>query len=233
MTKDGGSRCSFVIHHSSEWQSFSNCISGKGAHTDVELGAKLKEIRRGQGVTLQQIADQTGLSKSFVSQIETGTANPSIGSLKKITDVLGVPLGALFSNDDNSAGEPAAANGNGAAHAIETSGAVRVVRKDRRKVLIEPGKKGKMYLLTPDLQRKLEVILGEEEPGNADEEWYSHIGEECGFVLEGRYEVCVGEQVFVLEAGDSISFPSHIPHKTRVLGDQPVRTIWVITPPSF
>jgi transcriptional regulator with XRE-family HTH domain len=211
-------------------------ITRKGASTDVELGAKLKEIRRGQGVTLQQIADQTGLSKSFVSQIETGTANPSIGSLKKITDVLGVPLGALFSNGDPGPGDPAPNGGaysNGTPQAADPGSAVRVVRRDRRKVLIEPGKKGKMYLLTPDLQRKLEVILGEEEPGNADEEWYSHIGEECGFVLEGRYEVCVGDQVFVLEAGDSIAFPSHIPHKTRVLGDQPVKTIWVITPPSF
>jgi transcriptional regulator with XRE-family HTH domain len=190
----------------------------------VELGAKLKEIRRGQGVTLQQIADQTGLSKSFISQIETGSANPSIGSLKKITDVLGVPLGALFTSSDN---------GNGAAPGLERGDDVRVVRRDRRKMLVEPGKKGRMYLLTPDLQRQLEVILGEEEPGNADEEWYSHIGEECGFVLEGRYEVSVGDQVFVLEAGDSIAFPSHIPHKMRVLGDQPVRTVWVITPPSF
>lgn len=190
----------------------------------MELGTKLKEIRRGQGVTLQQIADQTGLSKSFVSQIETGSANPSIASLKKITDVLGVPLAALFTGSDN---------GNGAAPSIDQVGEVRVVRRDRRKMLVDPGKKGRMYLLTPDLQRKLEVILAEEEPGNADEDWYSHIGEECGFVLEGCYEVSVGGQVFVLEAGDSIAFPSHIPHKMRVLGDQPARTIWVITPPSF
>jgi transcriptional regulator with XRE-family HTH domain len=208
----------------------------------VELGVRLKEIRRGKGVTLQQIADQTGLSKSFVSQIETGTANPSIGSLKKITDVLGVPLGALFTNGEHGPadiGAGTAPNGltngadQGAAAGVESGGAVRVVRRNRRKVLIEPGKKGKMYLLTPDLQRKLEVILGEEEPGNADEEWYSHVGEECGFVLEGRYEVSVGDQVFVLEAGDSIYYPSHLPHKTRVLGDEPVKTIWVITPPSF
>jgi transcriptional regulator with XRE-family HTH domain len=190
----------------------------------VELGARLKQIRRSKGVTLQQIADQTGLSKSFVSQIETDAANPSIGSLKKITDVLGVPLAALFASSENGQGAPAG---------LDPGGEVRVVRRDRRKILIEPGKKGKMSLLTPDLQRKLEVILGEEEPGNADEEWYSHAGEECGFVLEGRYEVSVGDQVFVLEAGDSIYFPSHLPHKTRVLGDEPVRTIWVITPPSF
>jgi transcriptional regulator with XRE-family HTH domain len=197
----------------------------------VELGVKLKEIRRNKNVTLQQIADQTGLSKSFVSQIETGIANPSIASLKKITDALGVALGALFTNAENGSNDalPAAPNG----FAGDPSSEVRVVRRNRRKMLIEPGKKGKMYLLTPDLQRKLEVILGEEEPGNADEEWYSHTGEECGFVLEGRYEVSVSDQVFVLEAGDSIYFPSHLPHKTRVLGDAPVKTIWVITPPSF
>jgi transcriptional regulator with XRE-family HTH domain len=206
----------------------------------VELGPKLKEIRRGRGVTLQQIADQTGLSKSFVSQIETGAANPSIASLKKITDVLGVPLGALFTHGENGSSDaPAAPNGfasgagGPAPSGVDPGGEVRVVRRNRRKMLIEPGKKGKMYLLTPDLQRKLEVILGEEEPGNADEEWYSHAGEECGFVLEGRYEVSVGDRVFVLEAGDSIYFPSHLPHKTRVLGDEPVKTIWVITPPSF
>jgi transcriptional regulator with XRE-family HTH domain len=203
--------------------------ASKGALSIVELGSKLKEIRRGQGVTLQQIADQTGLSKSFVSQIETGSANPSIASLKKITDVLGVPLGALFTNSENGNGDLYAG---GASPGLDR-GEVRVVRRDRRKMLVEPGKKGRMYLLTPDLQRRLEVILGEEEPGNADEDWYSHVGEECGFVLEGRYEVSVGDQVFVLEAGDSISFPSHLPHKMRVLGDQPVRTIWVITPPSF
>jgi mannose-6-phosphate isomerase-like protein (cupin superfamily)/DNA-binding XRE family transcriptional regulator len=209
-------------------------------NTDVELGAKLKEIRRNKGVTLQQIADQTGLSKSFVSQIETGVANPSIASLKKITDVLGVPLGALFTHSENGSSDSqvassSIANGAGGAapSGLDPGGEVRVVRRNRRKMLIEPGRKGKMYLLTPDLQRKLEVILGEEQPGNADEEWYSHIGEECGFVLEGRYEVSVGDRVFVLEAGDSIYFPSHLPHKTRVLGDEPVKTIWVITPPSF
>lgn len=207
----------------------------------MELGTKLKEIRRSKGVTLQQIADQTGLSKSFVSQIETGAANPSIASLKKITDVLGVPLGALFTHGENGTSDSSSVAPNGfasgagsaAPSSLDPGGEVRVVRRNRRKMLIEPGKKGKMYLLTPDLQRKLEVILGEEEPGNADEEWYSHIGEECGFVLEGRYEVSVGDRVFVLEAGDSIYFPSHLPHKTRVLGDEPVKTIWVITPPSF
>lgn len=195
----------------------------------MELGQKLKAIRKSQGITLQQIADETKLSKSFVSQVETGAANPSIASLKKITDALGVPLAALFETDESLAtGQAPEQNGQSG-----QSGEVRVVRCDRRKMLVEPGKMGRMFLLTPDLQRKLEVILGEDDPGNADTEWYSHEGEEFGLVLEGRYEVSVGDQTFVLEAGDSIYYPSHLPHKMRVLGDQPVRTIWVITPPSF
>lgn len=201
----------------------------------MELGQKLKRIRKRKGITLQAVADGANLSKSFVSQIETGAANPSIGSLKRITNVLGIPLAALF--DDGVPGEtPVRAAASHAPSEAEDRGRndVRVVRRDRRKMLIWPGKDAKTYLLTPDLQRKLEVILDIEEPGHSSgEEWYSHDGEEFGFVLAGRYEVTVGDQVFVLEEGDSIYYPSHLPHKVRVLGDQAAKTIWVITPPSF
>lgn len=197
----------------------------------VGLGEKLKAIRKSKGITLQQVADGANLSKSFVSQIETGAARPSIGSLKKIANVLGIPLAALFDDGPNAeAAVPQAASGLNAQGPSE----VRVVRRDRRKMLVWPGKDAKTYLLTTDLQRKLEVILDIEEPGHSSgDEWYSHTGEEFGFVLEGRYEVTVGDQVFVLEAGDSIYYPSHLPHKVRVLGDRAAKTLWVITPPSF
>ena len=61
----------------------------------------------------------------------------------------------------------------------------------------------------------------------------THEGEEFGFILEGRYESTVDGQVFVLEEGDSITYPSRLPHRGRAIGNQRVRTLWVITPPSF
>ena len=198
----------------------------------MELGQKLKEIRQTKRITLQRLADGAGLSKSFISQIESGVANPSIASLKKIADVLDTPLAALF--DSSSDVEGSEANGSLDLGTRGRISDVRVVRRDKRKMLVWPGSGAKTFLLTPDLQRKLEVILSEERPGETSgEETYSHSGEEFGFVLQGRYEVAVEGQLFVLEEGDSIYYPSHLPHKTRVLGDKPATTLWVITPPSF
>jgi transcriptional regulator with XRE-family HTH domain len=62
----------------------------------VGVGQRPKELRTGKGYTLKQVAELADLSKSFVSQSETGTTNPSIASLKRITDVLEVPLAGLF-----------------------------------------------------------------------------------------------------------------------------------------
>jgi transcriptional regulator with XRE-family HTH domain len=193
------------------------------------LGRTVRKFRRSKGVTLQQVADASNLSKSFISQIESGNANPSIASLKRIADVLEIPLAALFDGDGAAGGRsdvtPAP---------DPPVDEVKIVRRDRRKRLAWPGREGTTYLLTPDLRRKLEVIMSVMQPGEqAGDEMYSHAGEEFGLVLEGRYEVTVAGERYVLEAGDSIYYPSHLPHRTRVLGDTPVRTLWVITPPSF
>jgi len=198
----------------------------------MEIGQRLRKIRKSKGVTMQQVAEKSDLSKSFISQIEAGTANPSVASLKKIANVLGTPLAALFEGDPNLPGEDSR-NGNGASGKA-TSEDVSVVRRDRRKTLGWPGLAGQAYLLTPDLRGKLEVVLSVLEPGDSSgDDFYSHEGEELGLVLEGRYEVVFPDQSFMLEEGDSICFPSNLPHKTRVVGDKRVQTIWVITPPSF
>jgi len=195
----------------------------------VEVGRQLRALRQRQGLTLQQLASMTDLSRSFISQIEVGAANPSVGSLKKVADALGVPIGSLF-EVDLSEQSP---NGARSYQNRSPQTDVRIVRKDCRKTLSWPGRQWQTYLLTPDLQRNLEVLLNELAPGDTVDEAYTHEGEEFGFVLEGRYEVTVGDEIFVLEEGDSISYPSHLPHKMRVVGDTLCRTIWVITPPSF
>lgn len=194
----------------------------------VEVGQQLRALRQERGLTLQGLASMTRLSRTFIGQIETGAANPSVGTLKKVADALGVPIGALFTKagPGHSGGPEPERNGNPLSE-------VRVVRHDMRKMLSWPGRQWKTYLLTPDLQRKLEVLLNELEPGDTVDEAYTHDGEEFGFVIEGSYEVTVGDEAFVLDEGDSISYPSHVPHKMRVVGDRPTKALWVITPPSF
>ncbi len=141
----------------------------------------------------------------------------------------GTTRAALFEDETNGA-EPRPPS-------VEEAGEVRVVRKHRRKQIVWPGRSAPSYLLTPDLRGRLEVLLDVLEPGTPSQEdeerWMTHEGEEFGFILEGRYEATVNGQVFVLEEGDSITYPSRLPHRGRALGDRRVRTLWVITPPSF
>ena len=194
----------------------------------MNVGEKLKALRKERGLTLQKVAASAGLSKAFVGQIESGRANPSLASLKRVADALGIPLAALFESPDGGK-ETAAPEPDGA-------GEVRVVRQDRRKMLVWPGRKTPSFLLTPDLQGRLEVLLDVLEPGDShddDDRCLTHGGEEFGLILEGSYECTVGGQVIVLHAGDSITYPSRLPHRGRVVGREPVRTLWVITPPSF
>ena len=70
-------------------------------------------------------------------------------------------------------------------------------------------------------------------PGAESSKSYSHEGEEVGLVLEGQVDFWVGERHFTLNAGDSISYASHEPHRYRNTGITAAVVIWAISPPSF
>ena len=179
----------------------------------------IRKLRKEKGITLNEMAEKTGISINYLSRVERGKTNPSVGILKRISNVLGVSLLGL-------GGEPLQ-------NSVRPQ-EVAIVRRNMRKMLVYPKSKLKEYLLTPDLNRKLEVLLGESKPGKSKEdEWYSHEGEEFGLVLEGQYEVTVENKTYILNEGDSIYFLSHLPHKMRGIGRKRCKTLWVITPPSF
>lgn len=197
--------------------------SGEKKREEFEILTKIKRLRRVKGISLRGMSHRTGLSEYYLSQVEKGKANPSIGSIKKITDALGVPLMALLTAQEE-----------GKEQGPDGSEGVKIVKVDKRKTLIYPGSLRKASLLTPDLQGRLEVLLTVEEPEpEGNDEWYSHEGEEFGLILEGTYEVTVEDRVYMLEQGDSICFPSRLRHKMRNPGNKISKTLWVITPPSF
>jgi quercetin dioxygenase-like cupin family protein len=87
-------------------------------------------------------------------------------------------------------------------------------------------------LLTPDLQRRLQFILVRHLPGETVHT-YAHEGEETVLCLEGRLCIVVGEQEFILEPGDTISFDSLAPHSATAVGEAPAVIVSAQTPPSF
>lgn len=193
-----------------------------GSETSVDagrllaaVGAKVRELRKGRGLTLEQLAEVTGLSTGIISQIERGKANPAFTSLAQLARGLNIPVGRLF-------------------HVQERSSPV--VRKGERRRLDHHGlRSDDVYeLLTPDLDGALEATWLETSPGSDTSATpLRHNGEEFGLVLSGVKDVYLDGVRHRLHAGDSIRYASTIPHWYVNPGDEVCTSVWVITPPTW
>ena len=110
----------------------------------------------------------------------------------------------------------------------------RVLRRESRPTLAL-GNLGRKFLLTPRPLENLEVFVGELDVGGATaDEPYTHgDSEELVVVLSGVIHLQLGSELHELEAGDSIDYPSSIPHRVVNVGDEVAEVIWVISPPSL
>jgi len=178
------------------------------------VGQQLRDIRHHRDLTLQQVAEAAGLSKSYISQMENDKANPSLSSLKAVMQVYGLPLAALF---DGTRGQPR-----------------HVVRRGDRRSFSHLASRIRYELLAPDIDRCMEPLLCTAEPGAVSRQRrFVHEGEEFGMILHGKLRLVVGEEEYLLEEGDCVYFDSRIPHDWEAIGDTQMQSIWVISPPSF
>jgi transcriptional regulator with XRE-family HTH domain len=182
---------------------------------EPDVGVTIRRLREERGLSLKEVAARSGLTQSFLSQVERNLTSPSVASLRKMAQALGVPLAALFQGP-----------------ALPES---RVVRRDERRQFVHPRRQWRDYLLTPNLTGKLQVILSVIEPGaGSGEEAYAHDSdEECVLVLRGRLEFWVGPDRYLLNEGDSIVFESRIPHRNVNPGPAQAEVLWITTPPSY
>ncbi len=178
------------------------------------LGDAIRERRERRGESLKQLAQATGLTQSFLSQVENDRSSPSVASLRKIAEALGTSIGTFFVG-----GSP---NG-------------RLVTKNARATLIHPKFRWRDSLLSPSLSGKLQVIWTEIEPGggSGDEAYRHDSDEECLVVVRGKLDVWVGSEHYSMKAGDALTFESRIPHKNRNPGPGRTEVLWVMTPPSY
>jgi transcriptional regulator with XRE-family HTH domain len=182
--------------------------------TGVDVGERLRAIRRLRRVTLKTVADRAELSESFLSQVERGRANASVASLKRIAAALGVNVADLF--EPNGSGRP------------------RVLRREARPNLTF-GTLGRKYMLTPRPLEHLQVVLGElDAGGSTGDEPYTHgDSEELLVVLSGIVSLQLGTEMFELCTGDSIDYRSSTPHKLSNIGGDMAEVMWIISPPSY
>lgn len=176
------------------------------------LGDTIRQTRLKKRLRLKELAEKTGLTTGFLSQVERNRTDPSIASLRKISDALEVPIFSLLTDR------------------MQPS---RVVRKEERKILSLPASHVQYELLSPDVDRNIEMFIGRIASGGASSDWRLPQGEECILVLEGTMEIDVAGELYVLQAGDSIYCSGDVPHKIKNNEREELVFISSITPPSF
>ncbi|MDH7487501.1 MAG: XRE family transcriptional regulator [Anaerolineae bacterium] len=175
------------------------------------LGKRIRALRHERGLTLAQLGQRITLSASYLSQIERDVTMPSLSRLTAIADALGVEVGYFFEDDVS------------APYVVRANQGQRL--ENESGIIVE--------LLAANLpDRKLQPYCMVCPPGASSEGWSTtHPGEEVGFVLKGQLTVAVGEETFVLEAGDSIHYQTLQPHSWRNEGDEECIVVWIVSPP--
>ena len=165
-------------------------------------------------MTLRELADRAAVTESFLSQVERGVASPSVASLQRVARGLGLSIAQLFAGG---------------------SGAGRVVRAAERRRVIYEALGAVDEFLTPTDATRLQVILSTIEPGGGtgDEPYTHESDEEVVLVLEGSLDLWVADEHYHLDAGDTVTYSSRLPHRNSNLGSTPARVLFCLTPPSF
>lgn len=173
----------------------------------------IKKLRKQNDLTLEQLANLTGLTKGYLSKVERSQKAPPYSTLNKIAGALGLEVTRIFEKK------------------IEPLNDIRISFQKRNKgTIIRATSQDSGY----DYQ-----VLGADKPGKNMEPFiihspfeitkmYSHEGEEFIYVMEGRLEFLYGDETYILEKGDHVYFDSCVPHSGKSLGEKKARLLVVI-----
>ncbi len=179
----------------------------------MDIGSKVRQLRMLHGLTLEELADRTELSKGFLSQLERNLASPSIATLTDILACLGVGLSEFFSD---AAERPV----------VYCAQDIFEKRNDEAGSLIR-------WLVPHAQSNDMEPILLTLQPGGVSDEHQAHEGEEFGYVTAGSITLQLGHKRHRVRKGESFYYKSNQPHSVRNPGKTPATLLWVACPPSF
>lgn len=170
-------------------------------------------LRTQQNMTLKELSTLSGLSISFLSQVERGNSSLAITSLQKIAEVFNVPITTFFEEPKNEQ--------------------YFVPESDRKQFQIEGSGATYVRLGGNFAGRALEPLLVTLPPLNKQELMFNHPGEEMYYVLEGEMILTVDGTEYHLSKGDSIHFPSTLDHMMYNPTEEPTQVLSVLTPVIF
>jgi transcriptional regulator with XRE-family HTH domain len=203
------------------------------AASDVpSLGLRIREERLRRGVGLRALARDVGVSASMISQIETGKAQPSVGTLYAITTALGMSIQDVFGEVLTDIPVPVAAP----ATVLEALGSARGLRLGP---LVRPAERQVLRLDSGVTWERLgslsthavDFLLVTYAPGGSSSstgDLMRHPGAEYGFLHSGELVLTLGFEDIVVRPGDAVSFDSTTPHRYRNDGTEPAVGVWYV-----
>ncbi len=179
----------------------------------MQLGKKIRDLRLRRGMTVQQLAEATGLSKGFISQVENSRTSPSLATLQDLARSLETSVAYLV---------------------VEEEQVPHVVRAGERPRLQVGGTTSHVEVISAQPKRNLELIMAELPAGmTAGDKRHYHHGEEIVLCVEGRVSLTCGEHVILLDAGDSCHYDGRVPHAMQNAGTGTAKILIAMTPAAF
>lgn len=182
-----------------------------GSPNSLFLGNKLRKLRLEGGESLAQVARALNISIGFISNLERGQVEASIGLLREIAKHYGINIVDLFTAA-NESGTP-------------------LVKSTDRKVL--SGTTGVRMELLAWGKILMEPHIFHISPAAGSPDFYSHEGEEFIYVITGELLIYLEETPYQLKAKDSFYFTSQTPHRWANSGKTEATVLWINTPPTF
>lgn len=177
----------------------------------MQIGEKIRELRILKGLTQEELADRSELSKGFISQVERDLTSPSIATLTDILQCLGTTIGDFFRDNPEEQ--------------------VVFGREDYFEKVDEE-LKNKIRWIVPNAQKNgMEPILLTLEPGGSTSLHDPHEGEEFGYILRGSVCIHKGTKTYRAKKGECFCFTADQQH--YLSSKCGATLIWVSAPPSF
>ena len=183
--------------------------------TDIinkRIGQRIKNLRLRVGLTQQELADRTELTKGYISQLEHGLVAPSVITLLDLIECLGTTPSEFFRQSQP---EQVVFSEQGFFEKIDEAG-------NSIQWIVPTAQKNKMEPL-------LVLLRGHQKLNEID----PHEGEEFGYVLSGRIRLHLGDSTYIVKAGESFYYQADQAHSIENTTANPAKFIWVSTPPSF
>ncbi|MGB4811382.1 MAG: XRE family transcriptional regulator [Methylophilaceae bacterium] len=178
------------------------------------LGATIRQLRLDHNLTIADVSERAGISRGMLSKIENNLAAASLERLEQLANALGVTLSKLFENYNLP---------RGAAQVVKSGEGMEVVRRGTR-----VGHTYQLLAYDQGPHKNFEPFLITIDDSFEEFPAFSHPGTEFIHMLEGILEYRVGNETFVLNVGDSLTFQGDSPHRPENLIKTPIKFLAII-----